>query len=129
MEGHRAGFHFSLLQLIKPSDGQWAIRVTEPKHEHTHLDINLVSAQHDGNVLAYTLKVTMPIRDILVCDSRGDVEHNDTTLALNVVSIAETTKFLLSGGVPDVETNGAEVGRELQGMYFDTEGGYERQWK
>lgn len=69
----------------------------------------------------------MPIRDILVCDSRGDVEHNDTTLALNVVSIAETTKFLLSGGVPDVETNGAEVGRELQGMYFDTEGGYERQ--
>ena len=79
-------------------------------HKNTHLDINFVSAQHNGNILANTLEVAVPIGNILVCDSRGDVKHNDTTLALNVVAIAETTKLLLSGSVPDVETDGAKVG-------------------
>jgi len=99
MECHRASLHFPLL------------------------DINFVSAQYNGNVLAYALEVAVPIGNILVCDSRGDVKHDDTTLALNVVAITETTKFLLSGSVPDVETDGAKVGRELQRVHFDTEGG------
>jgi len=86
MECHRASLHFSLLY------------------------INFVPAQHNGDVLAHTLEVTMPIGNVLVCDPRGDVKHDDTALALDVVAIAQATKFLLSGGIPDVEADGAKVG-------------------
>ena len=41
----------------------------------------------------------MPVWYVLVGDSRGDIEHDDRTLALNVVAISQTAKFLLTGGV------------------------------
>jgi hypothetical protein len=52
---------------------------------------------------------TVPVGDVLVCDTRGDVEHDDTALSVDVVSIAETTKLFLASGVPDVELDLAEV--------------------
>jgi hypothetical protein len=51
----------------------------------------------------------VPVGDVLVCDTRGDVEHDDTALSVDVVSITETAELLLTGGVPDVELDGAEV--------------------
>lgn len=51
----------------------------------------------------------MPVGNVLVCDARGDVEHDDAALAVDVVSIAETTELLLTCGVPDVELDGAQV--------------------
>lgn len=51
----------------------------------------------------------MPDRDVVVGDSRGDIEHDDTTLAVDVVTVTEATELLLSGGVPDVECDGAAV--------------------
>lgn len=77
-----------------------------------HLDVDFVSTQNNGNVLANTLDITMPIRHVLVRDTRSDIEHDNTTLALDVVSITETTKLLLSSCVPDVEADGTEVGGE-----------------
>lgn len=52
----------------------------------------------------------MPVGHVLVCDARRHVEHDNTALALNVVAVAKTTKFLLSSGIPDIETDGAKVG-------------------
>ena len=54
----------------------------------------------------------MPVGHVLVGDSGGDIEHDDTALALDVVAIAKTTELLLAGGVPDVEADRTEVGRE-----------------
>jgi hypothetical protein len=51
----------------------------------------------------------VPVGDVLVCDTRGDVEHDDTALAVDVVPIAETAELLLTCRVPDVELDGAEV--------------------
>lgn len=51
----------------------------------------------------------MPVGDVLVSDPRGDVEHDDAALAVDVVSIAKTTKLLLAGGIPDVELDLAKV--------------------
>lgn len=34
----------------------------------THLDINLVTAENDRNVLANTLEISVPVRDVLVGD-------------------------------------------------------------
>ena len=65
--------------------------------------------------------LTVPVRDVLVCDTGGDVEHDDTTLSLDVVTISETTKLLLSCGIPNVEADGTKVGGELEGVDFDTE--------
>lgn len=89
----------------------------------THLNINLVSAQHNRNVLAYTLEIAVPIGDVLVCDACRDIKHDNATLALDVITITETTKFFLPGGIPNIEYDCAEVGGEGQGVDFNTKGG------
>lgn len=63
----------------------------------------------------------MPVGNIFVGDARGHVEHDDSALPLYVVSISETTKLLLAGGVPDVEANGAEVCVECQRVHLHAE--------
>lgn len=94
---------------------QRAIRGRQAEDEpqwRTYLNINLITAKHNRDVLAHPLKVTMPIGYILVRDPRGHVEHDDSTLALDVIPITETSEFLLASGVPDVEDYVSEVGRE-----------------
>ena len=51
----------------------------------------------------------MPVGNVLVGDTRCHVKHDDTTLAVDVVSITETTELLLAGSIPDVKLNGAKV--------------------
>lgn len=51
----------------------------------------------------------MPVGNVLVGDAGGYVEHDDTALALDIVTVAETTEFLLTGSVPYVETDGTKV--------------------
>ena len=51
----------------------------------------------------------MPVGDILVGDTGGDVEHDDTALALDIVTVTETTELLLTSSIPYVETDGAKV--------------------
>lgn len=92
-------------------------------HRNTDLDIDLISAENNGDVFADTLKITMPVGHVLVSDSRCHVEHNDTALALDVVPIAESAKLLLSSRVPNVEAYGSKVGGECKRMNFDTKGG------
>lgn len=57
----------------------------------TYLDVDLVSAEDDGDVLADSLEVAVPVGHVLVRDPRGHVEHDDSTLALDVVSITQST--------------------------------------
>lgn len=47
--------------------------------------------------------LTVPVGNVLVGDTGGDIEHDDTALAVDVVAITETTELLLSSGVPHVE--------------------------
>jgi hypothetical protein len=51
----------------------------------------------------------MPVRHVLVCDTGRDIEHDNTTLSINVVSVTETSKLLLSGSIPDIELDLAQV--------------------
>jgi len=85
-------------------------------------DINLIAAEHDGDVFAHTHEITMPIGDILVRDPRGYVKHNDGALALNVVTVAQATELLLSGRIPRIEADRSEVGVKRQWMDFDAKG-------
>lgn len=121
MESDGTSLHFALLQALKMKD----ISSVWQKYSQmsTDLNINLVSAENNGDVFANTLEVTMPVGDVLVGDTGSNIEHDDTALALDVVSIAETTELLLSSGVPDVEADGTEVGGEGERVDLDTEGG------
>ena len=74
-----------------------------------YLDVDLVSTKNNGNVLADTFEITMPIGDVLIGDTGSDVEHDDTALALNIVTITETTKLLLTSGVPHIEADRAII--------------------
>ena len=38
------------------------------------LDVNLITHQHNGDVLTYAHHVSVPVGDVFVGDARGDVE-------------------------------------------------------
>lgn len=88
------------------------------------LHIDLVAAENDGNVLANSDEITVPVGDVLVGNAGGDIEHDDTALAVDVITITETAKLLLTGGIPDIELNLTEVGGEAKRVNLDTEGGH-----
>lgn len=89
----------------------------------TVLDVDLISAENNWNVFTYSGQIAMPVRDILVGDTSGNIEHDNGALSLDVVSVTKTTKFLLSGGVPNVETNLSAIGVEDKWVNFDSESG------
>lgn len=51
----------------------------------------------------------MPVRDVLVGNAGCHVKHDDTALAVDVVTITETTELLLTSSVPHIEGDVAEV--------------------
>jgi len=106
---------FEILQVLLPVESHLA------SFYFTLLDINFVSTQHDGDVFTDALEIAMPIGDIFVGDSRGYIEHDDTTLALDVIAITETTKLFLTSGIPHIKADSTKVGGECEGVNFDTE--------
>jgi hypothetical protein len=65
----------------------------------------------------------MPVRYVFVGNSGGDIEHDDTALPLNIITISQATKFLLTGGIPHVESEVTEIGVEFERMDFNTKSG------
>lgn len=55
------------------------------------------------------LSRTVPVGDVLVGDTGGDIKHDDTALAVDVVTVTKTSKLLLTGGIPDIEADLAIV--------------------
>lgn len=51
----------------------------------------------------------MPGWDVLVGDTGSDIKHDDTALAVDVVSISESTKLFLTGSIPDIKLNRTQV--------------------
>lgn len=87
------------------------------------LDIDLVAAEDDGDVVADADEILVPVGDVLVGDAGRDVEHDDGALAADVVAVTEPAELLLAGSIPDVEADGAAVGVEGDGVDLDTESG------
>lgn len=56
----------------------------------------------------------MPVGNVLVGNSRSDVEHDDTALTVNVVSISQPTKLLLTSGIPNIELEFTKVGKKAK---------------
>ena len=54
-------------------------------------NINFVTNQNDWNVFANSDKIFIPFWNILVSNSRADIEHDNTTVSSDVVSVSKTT--------------------------------------
>ena len=78
----------------------------------TILYIDFVATQNNRNVWTNPLQISVPIWNTLIGNATGDIEHDNTTLPTNVVSIAKPTEFLLAGRVPNVIANRTTVGVE-----------------
>lgn len=85
----------------------------------THVD--LVADEDDVDVLTDAGQILVPLGHVGVGDARADIEHDDAALATNVIAVAETAKFLLTGSVPHVELDLAVVSEECHRVDFDTE--------
>jgi hypothetical protein len=85
------------------------------------LHVDLVADENDGNVLAHTDEILVPLGHILVGDSGADIEHDDGAVATDVVAVTEASELLLAGSVPNVQEDGAVVGVEHHGVNLDTE--------
>ena len=70
----------------------------------------------------------MPVGDVLVCDTRCNVEHDDTTLSVDVVSISEATELLLSSCVPHVEDDLTKVLQKISDRLFTFAVGEDVPW-
>ena len=89
----------------------------------TLTNIDLVTTQHDGDVVTHTGQILVPGGDIFVGLPVGDIKHDDTSLTQDVVTITETTEPLLTSSVPAVEPDDTAVGAEVKRMDLDTESG------
>jgi hypothetical protein len=85
-------------------------------------DINFVSNQNNWDVFANSDEIFVPLWNVLICDSGADIEHDNTTVTTNVISISESSKLLLTGGIPYVEKDHTFAGIEWHWVDFDTEG-------
>jgi len=70
----------------------------------------------------------VPVGDVLVCDTRCNVEHDDTTLSVDVVSISEATELLLSSCVPHVEDDLTKVLQKISDRLFTFAVGEDVPW-
>ena len=86
----RLGRNVVVLQILLPVESN-LFRLDLPV-----LDLDLVSTEDDRNVLTDTSQVTVPIGNILVGNTGGDIKHDDCTLALDVIAITEATEFLFA---------------------------------
>ena len=96
------------------------------------LHVDLVASEDDGNILADAYEITLasirriadlnqnlglltvPIGNVLVSDTRSDIEHDDTALAADIVAVAEATKLLLTRSIPHVKDDLTKVLRRDQ---------------
>ena len=53
--------------------------------------VDLVSDKDDGDVIADPGEVLVPLGDILVGDSGGDIEHENGGMSSNIVSFSESS--------------------------------------
>ena len=76
------------------------------------LDIHLIAAEDNRDVVTHTHQVTVPVGNILVSDTSCHVEHDDGTLPLDVVAVSQPPKLFLTRSVPHVETYGSAISVE-----------------
>ena len=87
------------------------------------LHVHLVTTQHCGYTITDMIQIAMPDGNVTVRHSSSHVEHDDSTLSLDVVAVSESSKFLLTRSVPHVEFDWSSGRVEDQWVDLDTYSG------
>ena len=81
-------------------------------------NVHLVPTQNYGDVFTDSHQVPVPVWDILVGHSGGNIKHDDATLPLDVVAVSETSKLFLSSCVPHIEADWSPIGVKHQRVHL-----------
>jgi len=65
----------------------------------------------------------MPVGYVFVGNPGSHVEHNDTALALDIITIPQPTEFFLPGRVPYIKDDVPKVGVKVERVDLDTKSG------
>jgi hypothetical protein len=85
--------------------------------------VNLVAYKNNGDVVAHAGDIAVPVGNVLVRVSRRNVEHDNSAVAFNVVTVTETAELFLASGIPAVKANLSTVGVEGQRVDINADGG------
>ena len=77
--------------------------------------VDLVADQDDGDVVANACQVLVPLGDVFVGDSGGDIEHENGSIGANIIAFSEPTEFFLPSSIPKRKLDGAMIGVESDG--------------
>lgn len=56
----------------------------------------------------------MPVWNILVSDPGGNVEHDDTAVTVDIVTVSQSSELLLASSIPHIELELTEVGEKTE---------------
>ena len=62
--------------------------------------VHFVANQHNWDVLADSCEILVPLGNVFVGDSGGDIKHHDGGIGSNVVAFSQSSKLFLTGSVP-----------------------------
>ncbi len=71
--------------------------------------VDLVSNQDNWDVVADSGQILVPLWNVLVSDSGGDVEHENGSVGSNVVPFSEASELFLASSIPERELDRAVV--------------------
>lgn len=74
--------------------------------------IDLISNQNDGNVIANSSQIFIPLGHILIGDSGCHIKHDDGSIGSNVVPFSESSQFLLASSIPNAKLDRAVISIE-----------------
>ena len=74
---------FTLRSCRAIENVNFGIRMSIAENGTTDLDVDFVTAENDGDGLADSLEVSVPVGNVLVGDFGRDIEHDDTALTLH----------------------------------------------
>jgi len=87
------------------------------------LHVDFVATEDNGDVFANTNEIAVPVRNVLVGDAGGHIEHDDAALSIDIISISQSTELLLTCCIPHIELDLSQVRSESQWVDFDAKRG------
>lgn len=85
------------------------------------LDIDLVANKNNWDGLANSCKILVPLWNVRVGNARAYIKHDDAALTANVITITQSSKLLLTCGIPNVENDLTVVSEKGHRVDFNTE--------
>lgn len=82
--------------------------------------IDLISNQNDWDVITDSSQVLVPFRNVFVCNSGCDIEHENGGICTDIISLSKATKLFLASSIPKRKFDRSVVSVEGNRADFNT---------